>query len=194
MVDTDPIARHRMRYDRLRDRLFIVLTANVALLWAWGAWGVSQEYVLTPNSARFLLAMLMPASEADSGSAITTTPNALPEETPRERRQRIERQIGTVEVIIYVWRRVMLGVVVVLELAALLSALTRWYRPLHLTAAVVMLLATVGTMVALRLLMSPAYGGMAPLAWQTHAYVAGAQLAYPILLLLAFGPKPIRSR
>jgi len=184
-MDQPELTRHGPRVSRLRDRVFVVLTANVALVCVWATQHVSQEYVLTPNSVRFLLMMVTPQAaasgprraEPENRSGSMGAFDAAPE-NPREARARLERQIGWVEGIVYVWRRVMWSVAGFLELAALLAAITRRSRLLHLLAGGVILLSTVATLVAMRLLI------------RSHVYVAAIQSAYGVVLLIAFARRP----
>ena len=53
---------------RLRDRVFCVLTAGMAVGWAWASQYVSQEYVLTPNAARAAVLLFMPSLSSSSDS------------------------------------------------------------------------------------------------------------------------------
>ena len=196
-MDQLEVTRHRSRVSRLRDRVFVVLTANVAVVCVWATQYVSQEYVLTPNSARFFLMMVTPPAAASGPRR--AEPEHRPgsigvfdsaPENPREVRARLERQIGWVEGIVYVWRRVMWSVAGFLELVALLVVITRRSRLLHLRAGVVILLSTVATLVGMRLLIDPDHGGMEPLAIRAHIYVAAVQSAYGVVLLIAFARRP----
>jgi len=182
---------------RLRDRLFVVLTANMAWMCAWATpWVVEKSKVLEVNSTRVFL-MMMPAggpwaqaSDRAGGTSATGEPEPSGAMTREEFHKLTNEQIPAVEVIVYVWKRVMWGVAGFLGLVALLVAITGKSRLFHLLAAVVIFVSTVATLVAMRLLIDPDYGGMEPLPVRSHVYVAAAQSAYGVVLLIAFARKP----
>ena len=165
----------------------------MAWAYAWAAQYISQEYVLTPNSARFLVMMLTPPT-TDPGMAPQEAPPPFSSSAPLQARHLMERQIGAVEVIVQVWQRMMWGLTGLLALTALLAAATGWGRFFHLVAAAGILLSAIGTLVAMRLLISQSYGGMDPLPIRSHVYVGLGQSAYAWLLLLAFARRPAAER
>lgn len=182
---------------RLRDRIFVVLTANIAVLCVWATEYVSQEIVLEYNAARGLLMIMLPsgfepppAATSPQASSASDDPFDPAEANPFADPARLAQQVAAVEVIAYVWRRVMWGVAGLLEMVALLAVIARRSRVLQLVAAAVILLSTVATLVAMRLLIDPDYGGMADLPIRWHVMVAVAQSAYGVVLLAAFARKP----
>lgn len=157
---------------RLRDRIFIVLTANLALACAWATYHVSQVRVLDP--CEYDLVMAAYDSPGEVFAAL----------------EEANRRIASIKVIVHVWRHIMWSVAAFLELVALLAAITRKGRLLHLLAAGVILLSTKATLVGMNLLSDPGYGGMEPLAIRYYLYVAAIQSAYGVVLLFAFVHKP----
>ncbi len=183
---------------RFRDRLFPVLTATVAAACVWGAQWVA-DYVGTMNSAR-VLGALMTAAIPQQPAPVRSLPNQLfggmgatPPVTPaqRESSRQMREQLGAVEAIVYVWRRIMWGLAAVLEAVALLSAMTRRVRLWHLLAAAAILLSTAATIVGMRMLVDPRWGGMPELPVRSYVYVAAVQSAYALVLLLAFVKRPL---
>lgn len=185
---------------RFRDRVFPVVTALLAGACVIGGEAL-VEYVQRMHSVRVLGAAM-----AGSAAQQPLTPSAgmarrlfpgmspmvAPRESPEEAQRRqaqvehLKRQIGIVEGTIYVWRRVMWGVGGVLGALALLAAITARVRLFHLLAAVVVVLSTGATLTGMWLLISPAYGAMPPLAWQTWVLVGLVNGFYAIVLLIAF--------
>lgn len=157
---------------RLRDRIFVVLTANLALACTWATYHVSQVKVLDPYRTQIYL-----AAWNSPGDVFDTVDQA-------------NQKIASIEFIVYVWRRIMWGVAGVLELVALLAAITRRGRFFHLLGAGVILLSTVATMVGMRFLVNPEYGGMQPLAARWYVIAAAAQSGYGVLLLIFYARKP----
>jgi len=105
----------------------------------------------------------------------------------------IQQQTMYVEVVAFVWERMMYGLSVLLALVGVGSLLTRMARPLHLVAAGAIALSTVGTVVGMALLASNTKGGfnrIEPLAIRWYVYVAIAQAFYGFVLLTAFARKP----
>ena len=191
---------------RLRDRIFIVLTANVAWLGAWQAYEVSQEYVLDASSARRYLMLASPSfrdillfpslflrPESQPTSRPASRSAAHDELSPREildAYNELDRQDAAIQVIVTVWRRIIWGVAGFVGLTALLAAVTQMSRLFHLLAAGVILLSTMVTLVGMSFLIDPDYGGMEPLAWRWYFCVAAIQSAYGFMLLLAFARNP----
>lgn len=180
----------RRRCWRLRDRLFVVLTAHVAWALAWATpWLIEQSQILKINSARAFLLMLIPVEQpqhARPGAGPANPGSEAGGITAEELGKLIKRQIPAVEATVFVWRRIMWGVAGFVGLAALLAAVTGWSRFFHLLTAVVILLSTATTLIAMQLLIHPDYGGMAPLPLRSHIYVGLGQSAYGWLLLIAF--------
>jgi hypothetical protein len=178
---------------RLRDRLFPVLTAAIALLWAWAAVYVA-DYVGTMNTARAIGALMAPGAGLPFiPGAFNTPPSAAPP-TPIAQRRQLNNQIATVEIVTYIWRRAMLVVGILLELAAILSAITARVRLWHLIATTLILASTAATLVGLWLLIQPQWGGMPPLSQITYILTAAVQSVYGIVLLIAFARKPSFGR
>ncbi len=173
------------------------MTVNVAVLWVICAW-FAARHVGTMNAARAVGALMTAhmgsAPPVGAGgrpslfSAIMGTQPLTPEQ--REAQQQVARQTAAVEVIVLIWERGVWVIAGLLDLLALLAVLTRRVRGFHLTAAVIILLATGATLVAMRLLMHPDYGGMPPLSILSYTLVGAVQGLYGLILLAAFWRKP----
>ena len=196
-----------MNHWRLRDRLLVTLTAALAVGWVFLAHEASQRYVLTANSARVMGLLLIPprslsdvksrATTASSPSLAVTIPGMNPPETADEEettaamtaaqmRKLIRQQIPAVEVIVHIWRWAMWGVGGWLGLMSLLAAISSRARPFMLMAVGVILLSTIASLVAMRLLIDPDYGGMPPLLIWSYIIVAAGQSAWAWVLLIAY--------
>jgi len=171
---------------RLRDRVLVVLTAALAAACPWLANEVSQRQVMTPNAARALgmlfagSAMSVPADDQDGDGELSF----------REFMAAQERQLGAVEAIVVVWRWIMWSVGGLLGVLALLAAITERCRLWLLMAGGVILLSTVASILAMRMLIHPDYGGMPPLSPWSHVIVASVQSLFGFVLLIAYWRKP----
>ena len=161
----------------LRDHLFAVLTANVAMAFALAGWYEAEKQVLPINSARLLeihmlqTEMRIKANQRASSRAHSSRPESDSEEAPKNPAEEVKdiehqmmvltEQIGDTAIIAYVWKYMMYVTAVILEAAALLSIITHQGRRSHLVAGWAVLISTVCTLVAMVLLVSPSYGGMA---------------------------------
>lgn len=180
-----------------RDRVFAVITAVAAGLCLWAA-GAVGDYVLTMNSARMMGAMIAGPAAVETKSSGLASGQRLPFlSRPRARvagqpakTTQLQRQIGTAEVVVYIWRRMMWVVAGILALIALLSWFTSKARLLHLSASAVILLSTVATLMGIRYLIAPEYGGMPPLPAKSYVCVAAVQSLYGLILLAVFARKP----
>ncbi|GMU22825.1 MAG: hypothetical protein AMXMBFR13_29090 [Phycisphaerae bacterium] len=181
------------------------VTLLVAGLFVWGThvaldgadWDESDAHqwvgVRSLNSARVLGAMMAPSSdepEEPSARPGGLLPFARPAwvQSPeqREAHERITRQVGSVEVIAIVWERIMWGTAGFLALMALLSWITRYGRLWHIVAAIAILLSTAATVVGLRMLILPEYGGMPELPPRTYWALGIIQSMYGWILLVIF--------
>ncbi len=107
----------------------------------------------------------------------------------REARLRLQRQVGTTEVIVYIWKRVMLGLAVVIGALGAIGLLTRFVRGPHLLAAGLMLAAMAGTIYGMRLLQSPDGGGLPQLSTWSYLIVALTMSAYASVLIALYARK-----
>jgi hypothetical protein len=201
MDDAAPGALPRRRSrSRLRDRLLPPLTLVAAGLWAWGA-GEVADHVRHINTARGIASLLTPRAEVHGGRHDATPavrplmsflPMFGPPLSPAEAaaRQRLHQQIGHVEGVVTTWLRAMYGVAGFLAAIGLFAWATRWKRPLFLTSAIVILVSAAGTFAAMRHLMDPDRGGLAPLSLWTHVAVLVVQTGYGWILLGAYLRKP----
>ncbi len=167
----------------VRDRIFAVLTANVAVAFALAGWYCCEQYVLKVNSTRVLeLEVLRLESKI-----LTTRPGAAAADEARraDRRKQLGEQIGTTLVIATVWKFLMYVTAAILEAAAFLGT-TRHGRRAHLVAGWAVLISTVCTVVAMTLLVAPSFGGMESLARRSYVYIALIQGGYGAILLAVF--------
>lgn len=183
----------------LRRRTAVVAVLTVYVAWAL-YWGSSQitERVQSVNSARVITALMAGSAVAAEPPTYGTGSSILPFGGPPPRRaaapdpkqlealDRIKRQVATVEVLILVWKYLIWGLAAILAAVSLLSVATRWSRPLNLTAGGLILLSTVGTLVALRVAIDPDRGGMPPLPLRTYLAAAVVQSSYGFVLLALF--------
>ncbi len=95
----------------------------------------------------------------------------------------LTKQIGTTLVITYAWKYLMYLTAAILEVAAFLGT-TRHRRKAHLAAACAILISTICTIVAMKLLISPSFGGMESLAKRSYIYIALIQGGYGAVLLV----------
>jgi hypothetical protein len=175
-----------------RDRLFAVLTANVAVAFALAGWFGSQQYVLKVNFSRLLeVEMLRVKSKI-----LTTRSEANPEQEAQQELdvEALQRQIAAAWVIARVWEYLMYVAAVILEAMAILAAIGRRPRVAHLVAALTILLSTFGTLEAIHLLVRPDFGGMQALPVRSYLYVGLLQGSYGAVLLavLLTGRRPAR--
>lgn len=167
---------------RFRDRLFLVLTANMAWVFVVGApWLIEKSQILQVNSTRWFIPLMMP------GAAAGDSEGGLDAEGFKHL---VDEQVPFVEAVVEGWKRGMWVVAGLIGLCALLAALTGRSRMFQLPASVFILLSTIGTLVVIQLLVHPDYGGMEPLPIRSHVYVALGQSVYGWLLLAAFIRRP----
>ncbi len=187
-----------------RDRLFAVLTANVAVAFALAGWYEAEKRVLPVNSARLLeihmlqTEMRIKAASRSSREGLSRPAtksadgNSETADEPEDIEKRIAaltEQMATTAIIAYVWKYLMFLTAAILEMAALLST-TRRRRGAHLVAAWAVLISTACTLIAMRLLVSPSFGGMESLSIRSYLYIATIQGSYGALLLAVFLKKP----
>lgn len=183
----------------LRDRVLAVVTANVAMAFALAGWYWAEKQVLPINTARVLdihmlqTGLRIKADNWNSGRLSATGPSTDP---AGRRKQDITQdlkdteqqiavltdQIGTTAVIAYVWKCLMYVAATLLEVAALLGT-TRHARRAHLAAGCVVLISTACTLVAMKLLVNPSFGGMESLSIRSYVYLALIQGGYGVILL-----------
>jgi len=184
----------------VRDRIFAVLTANVAVAFALAGWYQAEKQVLPINSLRVIeidilqRGMRIKAHNWNSRSTDATGPSADSADRERDITQEIKdtedqaavltKQIGTTFVITYAWKFLMYITAAILEVAAFLGT-TRHGRRAYLAAACAILISTVCTVVAMKLLVAPSFGGMESLARRSYVYIALIQGGYGAILLLA---------
>lgn len=178
---------------RKRDLLFLVLTTSIAGAYFFAGRYVA-DYVGTMNSARIVGALMTARVEQAprlgtsaigqifGGIGVRNGP------TPEEKaaNERLQRQVVTVEAVVYGWRYMMQVLAGVLALTALLAAVTARLRRWQLLAATAIGLSTAGTIVGFWLLVKPDWGGMPPLQPATYVLVPTAQGLYGLILLLAY--------
>jgi NADH:ubiquinone oxidoreductase subunit K len=175
----------------------------VAALWAGSAQYIA-DYVRTMNSAR-LIGMLMTSGmdpQEDEESALPgrslfqrPPPAGSPqaERRAQQRRENLEqqqKQIAYVEVVVFIWERIMYAVAGFLALVGLFSLRGKTVRLLHLLAAGCLLLSPAITLIAMSLLINPERGGMPPLSLWTYVIVIATQSTYGLVLLAAYTRKP----
>src|SRR5512136_2326011 len=104
-----------------RDRLFAVLTANVAVAFALAGWFGSQQYVLKVNFSRILeVDMLRVKSKILTSRSVAN---------PEQEKQReldagaLERQIAAAWIIARVWEYLMYLAAVILEAMAFMTVI-----------------------------------------------------------------------
>ena len=188
----------RTNLQRRRNRVFAILTLIFAAAWAGATWKVAG-HIKTINLAR-LVGAAMTGSIADKPSVprlrsnqlfpYIPVPSSQITEQEIESAKRIREQIAYVEGVVYVWETSMYLMVRFLVMTGLVSLMAGWARPLHLTAAILILLSTVGTLIGLDFLIDPDRGGLPRLSIWTHVMVAVVQSAYGVVLLAAFACKP----
>ena len=123
-------------------------------------------------------------------SSLIPAPSSQITEKENDSAKRIKEQIAYVEGIVYVWETFMYWFVRFLVMTGIVSLGAGWTRPLHLMAAGIILLSTVGTLIGLNFLVDPEKGGLPRLSIWTHIMAAAAQSIYGIVLLIAFIGKP----
>ena len=172
-----------------RDRMFAVLTANVAMAFALAGWYQAEKQVLPVNSSRVIdihLLQLKMRIDANGQISAPATGPAKPANRLNDTEQQISlltKQIGITAVIAYAWKYLMYLTAAILEVAAFLST-TRHRRKAHLAAACTILISTICTIVAMKLLISPSFGGMESLAKRSYIYIALIQGGYGAVLLV----------
>lgn len=187
----------------LRNRIFAVLTANVAGAFALAGWYAAEKQVLPVNSARVIeiyilqKEMRIKANGWTSTGVDTTRPATGAATRKRDVAQELHdierqiavltKQIGTTAVIAYVWKYLMYITAAILEVAAFLGT-TRHGRRAYLVAGWAILVSTVCTIVAMKLLIDPSFGGMESLARRSYVYIALIQGGYGAILLAVFWP------
>ena len=169
------------------------MTANLAAVIVWAAPLAAQKYVLTPNSARIFFAWLASGTSRADTTVGSSNPADTDEEADAFDPDQLQNQIAWVEGTVFVWQKIMYGLAISLGSLALLAAMTRWVRLMHLIAAGLIFLCTAATLVAMRLMIHPDYGGMDPLSIWSYVIVAGVQSAYGFILLIAFA-RPRRGQ
>ncbi|MGQ9651778.1 MAG: hypothetical protein ACUVXJ_16870 [Phycisphaerae bacterium] len=183
----------------LRDRVLAVVTANVAMAFALAGWYWAEKQVLPINTARVLdihmlqTGLRIKADHWNSGKMNASGPSTDP---AGRRKQDISQdlkdaeqqiavltdQIGTTAVIAYAWKYLMYVAAAFLEVAALLGT-TRHARRARLAAGYVILISTACTLVAMKLLVDPSFGGMESLSIRSYVYLALIQGIYGVILL-----------
>jgi hypothetical protein len=180
------------------DRLFIIMTANIAVAFAFAGWYATEEYVHEVNAARSLDLHLLQLQAMAMPPSTKTTPDNSDEPSPMnelEKQQiRLQNQIGITGVIATIWNYVMYLVAIILELCAVVAILFKRAKWPQVVAAVFIILSTIGTLVGLSLLMDPNYGGLKPLAARMYLYVGAAQGSYGIVLLVTYVTIMLRNR
>lgn len=182
-----------------RDRMFAVLTANVAMAFALAGWYQAEKQVLPVNSLRVIeidilqRGMRIKAHNWNSRSADATSTSVDSADRKRDITQEIKdtehqiavltEQIGITLVITYAWKYLMYLTAAILEVAAFLST-TRHRRKACLAAACTILISTICTIVAMKLLISPSFGGMESLAKRSYIYITLIQGGYGAVLLV----------
>lgn len=168
----------------LRHRVLSVFTANVAVVFALAGWYGSEQYVMKYNFSRVLEVDMIRLES----KILTTRPGSNPEDEARRDHDRavLLKQIGWAAGIAYAWKYVMYIVATMLELAALASATTRHGRTAHIVAAWAILVSTVLTVVAMIMLIKPAFGGIPSLSIRAYLYATLLQGGYGAILLAVF--------
>jgi hypothetical protein len=164
--------------------MFAVLTANVAMAFALAGWYGSEQYVMKYNFSRVLEVDMIRLES----KILTTRPGSNPEDEARRDHDRavLLKQIGWAAGIACAWKHVMYIVATMLELAALASATTRHGRTAHIVAAWAILVSTVLTVVAMIMLVKPAFGGIPSLSIRAYLYATLLQGGYGAILLAVF--------
>jgi len=130
------------------------------------------------------------SAPADSESAGTETSSELSHpDLPMLPLDQLTSATAYAEVVVYVWERVMYTVAGVLVLAAVAGLFTLWGRGSHLAAAAAILLSTAGTLVGMRLLVSPEGAAFHPLPLESYLLAGVGQSLYGLVLLIAFCPR-----
>ncbi|MBI4581734.1 MAG: hypothetical protein HY718_18705 [Planctomycetes bacterium] len=132
-----------------------------------------------------------PRPGAGDGDASDSRPPAAVPELPLER---LTRATAHAETIVFVWERVMYGVAAVLGLAGVVGLATSWVRVSHLIAAIVVLLSAVGTIVGMRLLVSPDGGAFHELSVKSYVVAGVVQSLYGWVLLGVFRLRPAGTK
>jgi hypothetical protein len=204
MAETPPAASEAPRRRR-RERAIAVVTLLVAAAWAYGTYRAA-EHVRQANRTRMVAAIFTGGDRTGGASGQSPLQNLLagsrrparyataPATAPASS---FQKNTAWVEGVVHYWKRTTYAVAIGLALTGLLSFATRGGRVLHLTAAIVILLATVGTLICLWMLMAPHLGDLPPLSKWTFVAVGGVQSAYGWFLLAAFAKRthgrPLKS-
>lgn len=173
-----------------------ILTIIVAGFWAWGA-AAAVKHTGSVNTTRALLMFMTPSSMPASNPYIQGRPShnifsvlagAAATVTPEQRaaQELLQRQIGITEGILLVWKWCMWGLAALFVLLALAGMATKTSRGCHWAIALLMLLGVAGTIVGMRMMQSPAWGGMPPLSRLSYLLVGLIQGAYAGVLIVAY--------
>jgi|GEM_PF-3087600 len=201
-----------------RNRVFSLLTLIVAIACIW-ATGQAADYVKHLNTARLVgAAMTGGFGRSESSPQATTSlsldiaprsrPNALPglpgswmptDQAPSKEALQtqpngdLRKQTVYVEGIVLVWQLMMYSLAGCLVLVGIVSLLTHRARLLHLVAAGLIGLATIGTLIGMVFLGDVSKGGFEqvhPLPMRMYVYVAVVQVSYAVVLLAVFAGRP----
>lgn len=198
---------------RVRDRVIPVMSLVVAGLFSVATWQVAgrvREYNSQRAVGGLIVAGLMahPAANgtstvnertglpwlsfppgAASGPADAEIANEPAGEATSDVRPlsmpELTRATGQAEAVVWAWERALYCTAGIVALAGLIGLLTRWVRGPHLVAAVAIILSTVGTVVAMRVLVDPARAAFHPLPLESYMLAAVCQAAYGLVLSVA---------
>ncbi len=171
---------------RKRDLLFLVLTTVMTGVYYFAGQRVAN-HINTMNSARVVGALMTARVEQSprpgtsaigqifGGMGVRNTPTA----EEKAATARLQRQVATVEVVVYAWRWMIRVVAGWLAWMVILSLATARFRLWQMMAGNALLLSTMGTVIGLWLLVSPGWGGMPPLRWM--ATLGGYVVLWPAL-------------
>jgi len=175
----------------MRERVFPILTLMIAIAWIVAGIRIAA-YLHRLNEERFIAGTMAAGAAEDrstGGGGLSSIFRLDPKQPSRQktdRMRRLKEQVGWVYEITRIWRRVMLGTGGFLIGVGLLSVFRRWVRMLHLSAGVVIVAGTVASLMAMRMLVDPACGGLPPLSRWTPVLVAVIQGFYGVVLVIAF--------
>ncbi|HOA72119.1 MAG TPA: hypothetical protein PL151_05635 [Phycisphaerae bacterium] len=204
---------------RRRDRFVPLVSLIVAGLFVCVAWTIAakaREYNSNRAVGGLLVAGMLSAKNAETTSApainertglpwlslpaIPSEPSGEPApvgtkhdrsafEPPALPFRELSRASASAEVIIHTWECVVYAVAGVSAVAGLIGLFSRWVRGPHLLAAALILLSTVGTLVAMRLLVDERAGAFHALPLLSYLLAAAGQSLYGIVLVALFARK-----
>jgi hypothetical protein len=177
--------------------LLPVLTFLVAALWAWGAWA-AVKHTGSVNTTRALLMLMTPSTMPASNPYFQARPShnifsvlagaATVTSEQRAAQEKLQQQIGMTEGILLVWKWCMWALAGIFTLLTLTGLTMGRSRGCQIAVGVLMLAGVALTLLGMRLMQLPDWGGMPPLSPLSYVLVALVQGAYAVVLFVVFGP------